>query len=99
MRCGKTHGKSLHVEIETCKIVDVQMVAFHTNFVTLLLWKTRTFPSSLKQVTRGHNIVADGWAGAANPHPHPTPHPTPLPTQTHTQKASKTLIFTLFDSC
>ena len=22
-----------------------------------------------KEVTRGHNIVADGWAGAANPHP------------------------------
>ena len=52
-----------------------------------------------KQVTRGHNIVADGRAGAANPHPHPTPHPTPLPTETHTQKASETLIFPLFDSC
>ena len=25
-----------------------------------------------EQVTRGHNIVADGWAGASNPHPHPT---------------------------
>ena len=37
-------------------------------------------------MTRGHNIVADGWAGAANPYPHPTPHPTPLPTPTHTQK-------------
>ena len=24
-------------------------------------------PKTLKQVTRGHNIVADGWAGAANP--------------------------------
>ena len=71
-----TEGKSLHVEIETCKIVDVQMVAFHTNIVTLLLWKTRTFPSSLKQVTRGHNIVADGWAGASNPHPFSNPNPT-----------------------
>ena len=49
-------------------------------------------------MTRGHNIVADGWAGAANPHPHPTPLPTPLPTQTHTQKASKMLVFPLFDS-
>ena len=29
-----------------------------------------------EQVTRGHNIVADGWAGASNPHPHPNPHPT-----------------------
>ena len=23
-----------------------------------------------------HNIVADGWAGASNPHPNPNPHPT-----------------------
>ena len=49
-------------------------------------------------MTRGHNIVADGWAGAANSHPHPMLHPTPLPTQTHTLKASKTLVFPLFDS-
>ena len=47
----------------------------------------------------GHNIGADGWAGVANPHPHPTPHPTPFPSQTHTQKASKTLIFPLCNSC
>ena len=47
-----------------------------------------------KQVTRGHNIVADGWAGASNPHPHPNPHPTLKPTQ----KVSKTLVFPLFDS-
>ena len=45
----------------------------------------------LEQVTRGHNIVADGWAGAANPHPHPTPHPTPLPTQTQTQSFYSTM--------
>ena len=51
-----------------------------------------------KQVTRGHNIVADGWAGAAKPHPHSRTHPTPFPTQTHTRKASKTLVFPLFDS-
>ena len=41
-----------------------------------------------KQVTRGHNIVAYGWLGAANPHLYPTPYPTPFSTQTHTQKAS-----------
>ena len=29
-----------------------------------------------EQVTRGHNIVAAGWAGAFNPHLHPTPIPT-----------------------
>ena len=29
-----------------------------------------------KQVTLGHIIVADGWAGASNPNPHPNPPPT-----------------------
>ena len=47
-----------------------------------------------KQVTRGHNIVADGWAGASNPHPHPNQPPTLRPTQ----KVSKTLVFPLFNS-
>ena len=44
-------------------------------------------------MTRGHNIVADGWAGASNSHPHLTPIP-----HTQTQKASKTLVFSLIDS-
>ena len=35
-------------------------------------------------MTRGHNIVADRWAGASNPHP----HPNPTPTLKHTQKLS-----------
>ena len=30
--------------------------------------------AKMQQVTRGHNIVADGWAGASNLHPHPNPH-------------------------
>ena len=29
-------------------------------------------------MSRGHNIIADGWAGASNPHPHPN-------TQTYTK--------------
>ena len=29
----------------------------------------------------GHNIVADGWAGASNPHPYPNPPPTLKHTQ------------------
>ena len=33
------------------------------------------FQDKLKQVTRGHNIVADGWAGASNHHTHPIPSP------------------------
>ena len=48
----------------------------------------------MKQVTRGHNIVADGWAGASNPHPHPDPPPT----LKHTQKVSKMLVSPLFNS-
>ena len=35
----------------------------------------------VKQVTRGHNIVADGWAGASNPHPHQKPPPSLKHTQ------------------
>ena len=47
-----------------------------------------------EQVTRGPNIVADGWAGASNPHP----YPNLLPTLKHTQKVSKTLVFPRFNS-
>ena len=47
-----------------------------------------------KQVTRGHNIVADGWAGASYPYPHPN---LPL-TLKHTQKVSLTLVFPHFNS-
>ena len=39
-----------------------------------------------EQAMRGHNIVADEWALAANPHPHPTPHLTPSPTQLHLEQ-------------
>ena len=60
---------------------------------------TRVTCFLLKEIEELASLVAYGWAGAANPHPHPTPLPTPLPTQTHTQKASKTLDFPLFDSC
>ena len=28
-----------------------------------------------EQMTQGHNIVADGWAGESNTHPYPNPHP------------------------
>ena len=37
---------------------------------------------SLEQVTRGHNIVADGCTGASNPQSHPIPA-THLHTHTH----------------
>ena len=44
-------------------------------------------------MTWGHNIVADGWAGASNPHPQSNPPPTLKPAQ----KVSKTFVFPLFD--
>ena len=47
----------------------------------------------VKQVTRGHNIVADRWAGSSNPHPHPNYH-----THKQTQKVSKALVLPVFDS-
>ena len=46
-----------------------------------------------KEVTRGHNIVADGWAGASNTHPHPKPHSI----HKLTIKESKTLIVLIFN--
>ena len=49
------------------------------------------FEYSSKQVTRGHNIVADGLAGASNPNSNPNSQPT----HKHTQKVSKTLIFSI----
>ena len=45
---------------------------------------------NFKQVTRGHNIVVDGWAGASYPNSYPM-------LISHTKKTSKTLIFALFD--
>ena len=48
-----------------------------------------------EQVTRGHNIVADGWAGASNPQPHPTPIPnTP---RTHSMTSLPKLTLSLSD--
>ena len=45
-------------------------------------------------MTRGHNIVVVGWAGASNP----LPHPNPPPTLKLTQKASETRVFPLINS-
>ena len=43
-----------------------------------------------EQVTRGHNIVADGWAGASNP------HPTQLPPQHSTKYSIQNAHFPTF---
>ena len=37
---------------------------------------SKTGKNKQEQVTRGHNIVADGWAGTSNLEPHP--HHSPL---------------------
>ena len=47
---------------------------------------------------RGHNIVADGWAGASNPHTHHPPPHTYSQTQTVTTGASKMRVFAIFNS-
>ena len=43
---------------------------------TKIVAHTYTYTEKKEQVTRGHNIVADGWAGASNPHLQPNPSPT-----------------------
>ena len=52
-------------------------------------------PISVKQVTRGHNIVADGWAGASNPHSQSTP-PTSILTHTYTKSIVNARFLTFF---
>ena len=49
-----------------------------------------------KQVTRGHNIVADGWAGASNPQPNPNHTPNPPPTHLHTNNTNCSILNTRF---
>ena len=49
-----------------------------------------------KQVTRGHNIVADGWAGVCNPQPHPNHTPKPPPTHSPTNKTNCSTLNTRF---
>ena len=49
--------------------------------------KNRVVDRQTKQVTWGHNIVADGWAGASNPRLTPTTPPTPFQ-HTHPQTKS-----------
>ena len=36
--------------------------------------KQMSMLKDLFESTKSYNIVADGWAGASNPHPHPKPH-------------------------
>jgi len=87
--------------IDSCLNYSTLIVFMKTSFLYVLVAHIFSLKSTLKlhsffekQVTRGHNIVADGWAGASNPHPHPNPSPT----LKHTQKVSKTLVFPLFNS-
>ena len=67
------------------------------SFILAFCWN---YIGCSKNKWRGVTILLRmGGQGQRRPHSHQTPHPTPFPTQTHTQKASKTLIFPLFDSC
>ena len=68
-----------------------------TSLIFTLLITDNAFQSQWKQVTRGHNILADGWAGASNPHPyHPPPH-AHSHTQTILTAASQTRVCALRD--
>ena len=52
----------------------------------------------MEQVTRGHNTVADGWAGECNPHPHSHPPHTNSHAQTIATAVIIMRIFTLYNS-
>ena len=74
----------LHI-VEKIKQVAVDADQIHFFFIKLQELSYQEFISrNDKQVTRGHNIVADGWAGAANPQPYPTPIPNTPPTHSMT---------------
>ena len=45
---------------------------------------------------RGHNIAADGWAGASNPQPHPNHTHNPPPTHSHTNNTNCSILNTRF---
>ena len=49
-----------------------------------------------QQVTQGHRIFVDEWAGVYNSHPHPPPSHTQAHTQTIPTAASKMCVFTFF---
>ena len=74
--------------------------ALFTCLPNLNQWKIHDFLPTrgqmVKHVTRGHNIVADGSAGASIPQSHPMPPPY---TRIWIRKPSKLLIFPLFDLC
>ena len=58
----------------------------------MAIMKTGLDELNYQQLTRGHNIVTDGWASI------PIHTPTPTPTHEHTQKVYKTLVFPHSDS-
>ena len=47
------------------------------------MYKVKSEKDFIKQVTRGHNIVASGWAGAYDPL-----YTLPHPSLTHTRRQS-----------
>ena len=49
-----------------------------------------------EQVTRGHNIVADGWAGASNLQPYPNHTLNPPPLHSNTNNINRSIKSTRF---
>ena len=79
------NGKIAHDSWELENLENIKMHDNHQLIMgekeTKILVQSMTFRERKKktkkkeQVTRGHNFVADGWAGASNPYPYPNSHP------------------------
>ena len=73
-------GWSVCQSVPVCFSWRLQVVVHYCSpyIYTFLIsfWNNFFHHKVTKQVTRGHNIVADVWAGASNPHPRLNPPPT-----------------------
>ena len=57
------------------RILAITWPCFHVSITASLPLANLLVQNSNYQMTQGHNIVANGWAGASNPLPHPNPTP------------------------
>ena len=55
------------------RVVKMSKCPFPSLVLPLCIQLRFCLSHSNEQVTRGHDIIEEGWAGASNPHPHPNP--------------------------
>ena len=48
----------------------------------------------VNKLTRSHNVVAEGWAGASHPQPRPNHTPNTPPTPSHTNNTNRSILNT-----